>query len=508
MKPNEESLDDLLKSMESFDFNMNMDEEISDTASDAVFKISNDNDDSIGDDSRPLSALEKLMAEMKSESLEESIANSKEESEVEDNIEDLLEQAKNSAEDSVKEIDLDIQDDIDMAEIEALLNMSDTNEVVDAQELFSTGEENVSRDIFVEEEEEEVLELDPAELDALLSADNKGNDGKVEKTGEVSTSAVKEKKKNKEKSGGFFKKLFALLMEEIPDEEPVEASTLNLSEENKGILNDLDKEKEKKSKKKDKKEKKEKKGKTEKEQKPKKEKKAKPKKEKKPKEEKIPAKPEKKLPRKKVIVTFAFAFSILAGILIIVLLLPPILSDSVAREAFNQGDYKTSYQEYYGKKLSEEDEKKFQGAKTIMRIQSNLDGYHNYVAINDNVMALHSLLEGVYVKEDVLLKAEHYGVTAQVQKIYQEILDLLNSIYHLTEEEAIQLTQEKSDVVYTKKLNSIAGEEDQALEEEQSLEEESEVITEALEESEEEITEENNQEDLLPEELELLQGGE
>ena len=232
--------------------------------------------------------------------------------------------------------------------------------------------------------------------------------------------------------------------------------------------------------------------------KPKKEKKPKVKKEK-PKKEKLPEKPEKRLPKKKVIVTFVFAFSILVAILLLEFIVPPMFSLSAAREAFEQGDYKTAYLEYYGKKLSEEDELKFQGITTIMRMQSNLDGYHNYLAIDEEVMAVHSLLEGVNVRTDIFMKAEAYGVTSEVNRIYDEILNLLSSNYGLSESDAIAITEIQSDVTYTNELNSIVGGNFE------SVEYEEEAVEDIIEEV---ITEEVVEEYLLPEELEMLQGGE
>lgn len=513
MKSNEESLDDLLKSMEDFDINMNIDDDSSAGILDEVYEVPYEATSSFGglEEDRPLSALEKLMAEMQREEENTKIDKEEEDSLTEENIENLLETASNTEDISDDISEFEVQDDINMAEIEALLNMSDNNEIVEDSEFSVPIEDSIFESAEEEEVEAEVLELDPAELDALLSNDSQP---KSEET--VLSEAIGDNKKNKpdkvkkEKSEGLFKKVFKILMEEIPDEEPEEASSLNLSEENKDILNELDKEKGKKKKKK---EKKPKKGKEEnpeqKEGKPKKEKKVKPKKEKKPKKQKEPQKPEKKLPKKKVIVTFVFAFSILAGILLVEMILPPILSKKVAKEAFEEGNYKTAYQEYYGKKLSEEDEMRFQGAKTVMRMQSNLDGYYNYTAINENVMALHSLLEGVRLKSDILTSAELYGVSAQVDKIYQEMLTLLNSEYSLSEEKAIQLTQLESDVLYTEELTLIADGVAFTIEEAEEVENniDGEATLEVTEEIEENI-QESQQEDLLPEEMELIQGGE
>ena len=142
-------------------------------------------------------------------------------------------------------------------------------------------------------------------------------------------------------------------------------------------------------------------------------------------------------------------------ILLVEILVPPMLTQSRARSAYDKGNYYEAYKEYYGQKLSEEDEKRFQGAKTIIRMQSNLDGYENYLNMNKEVEALHSLLEGVKVKFDVFVKAEEYNVLTQVSAVYQQILDILSSKYQLSEENALELIDEESDAVYTRKLEAV-----------------------------------------------------
>lgn len=522
MKENEDYLGDLLNMLgedenSGFDQEENFSDEGGFDLSDLIDKSSQADDFSTNtfeEVKKPLSTLEQLMAEMESESEAAGVSLFEDDSVMSgDSLDSLLgnmgQMTENLSEDNIS---YDITDDVDMSEIESLLNMSDNNEIVDEDETFLRAlngmgqeENDYSSDDYVEEE---VLELDPAELDALLMGDQGGTEeagvsdapeeGSDSK--ESDTDKNSKAKKQKKEGDGIFKKIFSLLMEEYPDEEPKEAGSLNLSEENKDILTQLDKEKDKKKKKdkKDKKEKKNKGDKAQKPEKPKKEKKPKVKKEKK-KKEKQPEKPIKRLPKKKVIVTFVFAFSILTAILLLEFIVPPMFSLSAARTFYDEGDYKSAYLEYYGKKLSEEDEMKFQGTTTILRLESNLDGYYNYLAIDEEVMAVHSLLEGVKVRTDIFAKAESYGVVSEVNKVYDEILNILNSTYGVSEEEAIALIEIQSDVTYTNELNSIVmGNFESVPSETENVSINEEAVT-------EEIMEEEN---LLPEELEMLQGGE
>lgn len=471
MASNEDYLDELLKSMSS---------------------------DKVED-----SALSKLMAEMEEEASDSSNDGVDDDFMPEAGIEALLSAAQNTEDDLYNDqvLSFDINSDSDMAEIEALLDLADNNEPIEDNsqllKLLGEGDEDLLKDLeadgldsepkFIDIENEfsfdnieaeldlEQLEgeFDLAQFDAELDleqleaeldnafGESSSNDDSEEIEDKKKTKAKKkkEKKNNEEKERkGIFSKILSLLVEEIPEEEEPSENGKYVSDENKKILDELDQEEDKKIKVKEKKDKKEKKEKKAKPKKEKKVKKDKPKKEKKPKKVKVEESfvPEKKVPRKKVVVSFVFAFSVLALILLIEFLVPSMITLGTARKAFNKGNYYEAYKEYYGQKLSEEDEKKFQAATVIMRMQSNLEGYYNYLKLNDEIMAFHSLLEGVHIKFDVFKKAEELGVLSQVSTVYDKILEILNSNYHITEEEALELIEEKSDAVYTRKLEAIA----------------------------------------------------
>ena len=382
----------------------------------------------------------------------------------EESIDALLSAAK-EGDDSLYEegaVSFDMLEGSDMAQIDALLGMAEEDGLEDDSVLLRMLEESEAASEDLVNDESEVMEVDEAELEAILSGGSTSSGEENSKENKKKKKKEKKEKVKKEKKDSPLKaileKIISLLMEEIPDDEFSEEDGINLSEENKNILNELDKEKDKKVKASDKKkEKKKKEAKKEEKKEPKKEK---IKKEKKPKKEKSvkdagAAKPERKIPRKKIIVTFVFAFSVLALVLLVEMLVPPMLTQSRARSAYDKGNYYEAYKEYYGQKLSEEDEKRFQGAKTIIRMQSNLDGYDSYLKMNKEVKALHSLLEGVKVKFNVFMKAEEYNVLSQVSAVYQQILDILSNKYQLSEEAALDLVEEKSDAVYTRKLEAI-----------------------------------------------------
>ncbi len=284
---------------------------------------------------------------------------------------------------------------------------------------------------------------------------------------------------------GFFAGLMAMLTENLDDEiesEDAKASEGEgtdggegeiavISDENKEILEELDKEKGKKKGKKAKKEKKKKKGKGgeaegeegessgEEEEEgedtgKKKKKKEKKKKEKASKAEEVPSRPEKKLPKKRVRATFILCFSIMAGIIILTIVLTNTLNLKEARYAYDIQDYQTAYDDLYGLELEGEDKEIFVKSQIMLMLDRKLQSYMNYRKLGMEEEALNALLKAVEMYPDVLIQAESYGVVPQVENTYSQIKDAL-ATYGLSEADAIEINGYDSKVKYTKRIDSI-----------------------------------------------------
>ena len=85
-----------------------------------------------------------------------------------------------------------------------------------------------------------------------------------------------------------------------------------------------------------------------------------------------------------------------------------------------------------------------------------LDAYHNYIGIGKNVEALDALMAGVEKYPSILLEAEEYHVTQEVDAIYETMLNILNDKYSLTEDMAKAIIA-YDDLTYTRKLDSIVN---------------------------------------------------
>lgn len=312
-----------------------------------------------------------------------------------------------------------------------------------------------------------------------------------------------------EKKPGFIARLLSLLIETeeedigLPDRD---LGSLEPSDENKNILEELEKEDKKKKKKvKSKKEGGEGKEKKKKEKKPKKVK-EKPAKE--PDSEKD-TKPGKRISKKGVLVIAALCLSLMAMIIVTCSMIPDFFEKREAREAFYESDYIKVYEMMYGKTLDESDEIIFHKAETILQLDRKLDSYQNYLGIGEEVRALDSLMSGVEKYPEILAKAEEYRVTQEVNAIYEMILGVLSDKYSISEEEARTIIA-YSDVLYTKRLESLVNgtpfeEPSAAAETNEQPQAEQDILPEEQVIIEEDIPAEP--EEVLPQEEEILQEG-
>lgn len=262
-----------------------------------------------------------------------------------------------------------------------------------------------------------------------------------------------------------FKRFFDFLMEEEEEEEEAEEELPigNPSEENQELLDELsaeDKKKDKKSKKK-----KGKKGKekdteevadedTEEPAEPEKKKKKRKKKEKAAEEEQK-QEPEKKLSKKKVLTVFVFCGTIALCILLLNMIFPGTMEKRDARVAYDQQNYEVAYDLLVGKKLNEDDELIFQKSSVIMQMKHIQEEYAVYRTLEKNLEALDVLVRAVSNYPGMQRKAEKYKVEAQVQEIYEEILQTMEQDFGVTQEDALDAAATEDAVTYTKKLTAM-----------------------------------------------------
>lgn len=324
-------------------------------------------------------------------------------------------------------------------------SLSDIGDMLKADEEgtpLESEEETLSEDGslgFSEGEENEETEEPQDEFDRLGSIDE--------------LRALSEGKKGKKKKNGFFARLMRALFGEDEEEDAVvvkeQDSLGNISDENLGIMQELDAA-EQKSEGKDKKKKKAKK---EKKEKPKKEKpkKEKPKKEKKPKE-KDTSPP---LPKKPVILIFVMAISILILILLGSSNIQYSQDISYAKDCYDQGDYTMAYQTLSGSKLKGKDNTLYQKAAILANIQQEYEAYETMYSLGEYEMALDSLVRGVVRCNNFMEKASEYQATAELTTMKEKLVQTLSEQFGVSEEKAIELCAIRKRKDYTKAIQEI-----------------------------------------------------
>lgn len=272
-----------------------------------------------------------------------------------------------------------------------------------------------------------------------------------------------EKKKSKK---GIFSKLFTFLTEE--EEEEPDSEEIQLSDENKNILQELDKEKNKK-----KKGKKGKKGKTEEtaeaaadgeetEEDSQKEKprKGKEKKEKKAKKEKTPKVAEadaggKKLTIKKILPVALLCLTLGMVIILTANIFGGYSAKMTAKEAYYQGDYQTCYQNLFGKDLDETERVMLGKSESILRIRLWIREYEVLKEEGSEAEALDSLIQSVNEYPTLFDYSTQWNAHSEVEELYAQILEILSSQYHLSQEQALEIAATENDADYSKKIYAI-----------------------------------------------------
>lgn len=269
--------------------------------------------------------------------------------------------------------------------------------------------------------------------------------------------------KSKEK-----KNLFARLFEFLTDEaEEEENEGLQLSEENREILNDLDNEKTagKKKKKKAKKAAPAQEGEENAEEgqdgNSKKEKKQKkPKKEKPVKEKAVAAdskSSDKKLSLKKVMPVLLVCASLAVLILVFTNASVDFTDKQSARAAYYAGDYQTCYQNLYGKELDETEQIMFGKSRSILYIRLWIREYEMFIEEGSEVEALDSLIQTVEEYPSLHAYAVQWNAEAEVAAGYENVLNILYTNYGLTESQALEIAGVRSNQEYTRMVVDIAS---------------------------------------------------
>lgn len=164
--------------------------------------------------------------------------------------------------------------------------------------------------------------------------------------------------------------------------------------------------------------------------------------------------PGKRVSKKNVAVIAGVCLTFTAVIVVSCSIVPGFFDKREARIAYYESDYAKSYDLLYGKRLDSSDTIIFNKSRIILELNRELDSYHNYLGVNQEVYALDALMSGVRKYPDLLLEAEEYHIGQEVSAIYDSILNILSDKYDISESVA-KVILSYDDLTYTKKLESV-----------------------------------------------------
>ena len=128
-----------------------------------------------------------------------------------------------------------------------------------------------------------------------------------------------------------------------------------------------------------------------------------------------------------------------------------------AQKSFEFKHYNEAYDEIAGLNVKEEDQPFTMKVMVVMYTYKQLNSFNNYYKVGLYPEALDSLLKGLERYDKYSALASVVDVAKDMDAIREEILEKLESVYSLTEEEAMQLVSMKDHAAYTEKVYGIAG---------------------------------------------------
>lgn len=325
---------------------------------------------------------------------------------------------------------------------------SDTDEQILDENKLETGEQANATDDLLDLLSELTEDSDLSDIGAMLKADETGEEVSKEDAGEMEMlesidelSGISDKKGKKKKKVGPFGKFLNMLFgsdeEEIQTHVAEEGTVGNISDENLGILRELDSQEQEKDPKakKEKKKKEKKKEKKEKEEKPKKVKKAKPPKEKKPKEKDMSP----PLPKKPMILIAIMS----ASIFLLIMLGSHFVSYSndlsTAKEQYEKKNYVEAYEALAGRTVRESDRQFSEQCAVMAMVQSEYQSHFLLMDLKEYEMALDALIRGIGRYDKYYEKAEELDIVLEYNLLESQIEKTLEEQFGITADKAREL---------------------------------------------------------------------
>jgi hypothetical protein len=131
------------------------------------------------------------------------------------------------------------------------------------------------------------------------------------------------------------------------------------------------------------------------------------------------------------------------------------LSKQTARKAYYNQDYETTYNEFFGEKLSEGDQLLFERSEIMLKMQHKYNAFVAYNKMGMKEEALDQLLQAVDRYESWRLIAETLGCTEGFEQAYGMVVTALDVTYGMSVQDARDVLALPTDLEYSLKVKSI-----------------------------------------------------
>jgi len=133
------------------------------------------------------------------------------------------------------------------------------------------------------------------------------------------------------------------------------------------------------------------------------------------------------------------------------------VSISNAQKNFDRKNYNEAYFDIYGLDIKAKDGPLFDKIVTVMYINKELNSYNNYAALGEKNKALDSLIKGLERYDKYYDLARRLDIQTDLDYVRTQILAELSSVYGISEQKAMELTQMTDSVEYSLQIDEISA---------------------------------------------------
>lgn len=124
---------------------------------------------------------------------------------------------------------------------------------------------------------------------------------------------------------------------------------------------------------------------------------------------------------------------------------------------FGKQKYNNAYSEVRGVKIKQKDLEIYDKIMTVMFVNKQLNSYNNYYNMDKYPEALDSLLKGLERYDEYISLAKELGIKSDLDYVRNQIVGELNSIFHLSEEDAYRIISNEDQGLYSQEVIEAAS---------------------------------------------------